>query len=237
MTIIIGVRVPQKGAIIMADGQVCDLDGRVWTTSATKILGLQGVTVAVAGNLMVLDELRRAKVQTADAVKTHLRKNDYACDYQLICYDHVLDEMWATNQEGFVTEHPYWAAEGIGATYAAGAFMISAEPKTLEDALHLAKQVVQVTCSLNKRCGGKTHWQVSTPLLEPSKKRFDFQGVITAYSRKSLVGKVRVGKRVFDFDATCFDGGNSRVTPKLDMKVIVDFSETGAVLAVRSRKV
>lgn len=236
MTIILGVRVPHKGAVVMADGQVCDLEGRVWTTSATKLLCVPGATIAVAGNLMVLDDLKLAKVQTADAVKSHLRKASYTCDYHLICYDHVRDAMWAINQEGFLTEHPYWAAEGVGAPYAAGALMISAAPTTLEDALRLAKQVVQVTCNLNKRCGGRAHWYVSTSLLSSPKKRFDFLGEVTAYNSKGLLGKVRVGKRVFDFDATCFDSGRTRATPKPKMKVVVDFSDTGAVLAVRPRK-
>jgi hypothetical protein len=221
----------------MADGQVCDMDGRVWTSSATKVLRTSGTIVAVAGNLMVLDELKEAKVQTADAIKKHLRKRNYACDYYLICYDAVRDEMWATNNEGFVTEHPYWAAEGIGAPYAAGALMISAAPHTLEAAFNLAKQVVQVTCKLNQRCGGKVHWHIGTPLLDKVKKCFDFQGVLTAYNRKTLLGKVLVGKRVFDFDAaTCFEGDGTPDTLKAKLKVLVDFSETGSVLAVRPRK-
>jgi len=237
MTIIIGVRVPQKGAVVMADGQVCDLDGRVWTSSATKLLRMPGAIVAVAGNLMVLDELKMAKVQTAEAVKGHLREKNYACDYHLICYDNVRDEMWSINNEGFATEHPYWAAEGIGAPYAAGALMISAAPHTLEDAFNLAKQVVQATCKLNQRCGGKAHWHIGTPLLDGVKKRFDFQGVIAAYNHRTALGKVRVGKRTFDFDAAaCFDGGRTASAPKLKMKVLVDFSETGSVVAVRPQR-
>lgn len=229
MTIVVGVRVPKKGAVLIADGQVCDLDGRVWTNTATKLLSVAGATVAVAGNLMVLDELKLAKVQTADAIKNHLRTNGYGCEYHVICYDHVRDEMWSLNHEGFRTEHPYWAAEGIGAPYAAGALMISSPPPSLEVALGLAKQVVEVTCNLNKRCGGKVHWYVSEPLIELASKRYDFLGTISTYDESTKFGRVRVGKRLFDFWLECFKDG----LPRPKMKVVVDFSAHGVVVAMR----
>jgi hypothetical protein len=225
----------------MADGLITDQDGHIWSTTTKKLLKLQTATIAAAGNLMVLDDLEKAALKTADQVLDHLREREYTEAFNLICYDQARDRLWTRDHDGMTLDHEFWAAEGVGAQISAGAFMMATAPANLDEALALCQQVMTVTTARNARCGGRIHWFRCEPIREVTRKArdpsMDFLGTVQAFNVKSGWGKIRVGKRSFDFHVEQFvANGRSKTDPKARMKVAVDFSSTGDVLTVRPRR-
>lgn len=240
MTTVVAIRVPTHGAVMVADGKISDDSGRIWSTTARKLLQLNAATVGVAGNLVVLDELKRAQPHTATEVKEFLRDSAFVSPYELVCYDRINDLLWSFDQNGMYVEYPFWVAIGIGGQIASGALMMSSPPTGLDDAVVLGRQAVKASAALNGFCGGVSHWQVCERVQSEGRTTarrkippIEFHGTIAAYDDATRTGVVKIGKRIFDFSGTSFNGGRP---PAPKMKVAVDISATGAVLSLRPRK-
>jgi hypothetical protein len=227
---------------MVADGKISDDTGRLWSTTAKKLVQLTAATVGVAGNLQVLDEVKRGKLHTAESVKDFLRDSAFLTPYELICYDHINDQLWSLDQNGMYVEYPYWVAVGIGGPIASGAIMMSSPPVDLDEALALGRQAVRATAALNGYCGGVAHWFVchrsEAPVQPKAKKRraLEFNGSIMRFDGPSGVGLVKIGKRVFDFHVSRYSGGSNPSPPSAKMKVAVEISGIGSVLSLRPRK-
>ena len=232
MTTVLGIRVPGQGAVMVADGKVSDDTGRIWSTTAKKLLKLTAATVGVAGNLLVLDELRRAKPHTAEGVKDFLRDSAFLTPFELICYDHINDQLWTLDQNGMYVEFPYWVAAGAGGAVASGALITSSPPPNLDAALVIGKQAVKASAILNGYCGGVTHWCLC-PIVVPQQlaapRKAEFYGSIARLDPPA----VRIGKRLFDFEVSRFVGQRP---PKVRMKVAVEISSLGTIVSVRPQR-
>jgi hypothetical protein len=243
MTVVVAIKVSGQGAVLVADGKVSDDTGRIWSTTSKKIVQLTAATVGVAGNLVLLDELKRAAPHTADGVKEFVRENAFMTPYELVCYDQIYERLWTLDEDGMYIEYPHWVAVGIGGPIASGAMMMARPPTTLSDALMLGRQAVKASAALNGFCGGVSHWNVcarihpevpvSTPPAGKRKRAMEFNGLITKFDNPTGIGLLRIGKKHFDFHVSCYSGTAS---PAAKMKVAVDISSTGGVLSVRPRK-
>jgi 20S proteasome alpha/beta subunit len=158
MTVAVGIRVPKKGCILLTDSQVTGSDGRIWTKSARKIVQFEYVSIAVSGNLAIIDHFKRAEIQFYQDVRNFFTNCSVDYEFGILCYDKVNDRLWASDHSGSETKHKYWASEGSGSQYSAGVLSVADPVTTLDQALTLAKKAAKAACELHVACGGPLQW-------------------------------------------------------------------------------
>ena len=158
MTCLVGIRVPGVGAVIMAEGQITDESGRIWTKRANKLLKLPEVVIGVCGYYSILDVIAASKVKTYDDVKAFIFNTSAAHAYQLLCYDRRRDRLVAIESDGQETVHNNWVTEGAGADLAAGALAALPRSESMEQAVVRARAAVTIACRMQVTCGGAIHY-------------------------------------------------------------------------------
>lgn len=162
MTVLVAVRVPGQGAVIVADSQGTAADGRLYDVD--KIVKRPGVVAAACGGLATVSALRHFEVKTWENIRAFALHHGENHDFKLVCYDRVRDQLWTIDSNGAETTHSHWAAEGSGSAFAAGLLEDARPCKTLPDALRLARRAVTVACRLHVECGGEIRW-VKAPVV------------------------------------------------------------------------
>lgn len=140
----------------MADSQGTAPDGRVYDVD--KIVKFPGVVVAACGGLSTISALRHCKIKVYSDILPFVIEHGENHDFKLVCYDRVKDKLWTIDNNGAETTHSHWAAEGSGSAFSAGLLEDAASPKTLKDAMGLARRAASVACRLHVECGGQIRW-------------------------------------------------------------------------------
>jgi hypothetical protein len=156
MTVLVAVRVPGKGAVIMSDSQGTAPDGRLYEVD--KVVKFPGVVIAACGGLSTISALRRGKIKVYGDILPFVIEHGENHDFKLVCYDRVKDKLWTIDNNGAETTHSHWAAEGSGSAFSAGLLDDAPVAKTLKEAMSLARRAAAVACRLHVECGGPLRW-------------------------------------------------------------------------------
>lgn len=162
MTVLVGVRVAGKGAVIMADSQGTAPDGRIYEVE--KIVKFSNVVVAACGGLATVSALRHSKIKVYDDLRHFVIDHGESHEFKLVCYDRITDKLWTIDHNGSETTHSHWVAEGSGSAFSAGVLDDAPTPKTLKEAMGLARRATAVACRLHVECGGPIRWVRSEAL-------------------------------------------------------------------------
>ena len=162
MTVLVAVRVPGKGAVIMADSQGTAPDGRLYEVD--KIVKGKYVVAAACGALATVSALRHSGIKAWNDIRQFALDHGENHDFKLVCYDRQCDQLWTIDNNGAETTHSHWAAEGSGSAFAAGLLEDASPSKSLKEAMSLARRATTVACRLHVECGGEIRWVRSEAL-------------------------------------------------------------------------
>lgn len=159
MTIIVGILVNPKTAVIAADSLLSDVSGNIHSAIAQKIGRFGSLTLAYCGDGTALETIRAAKVRSWAELNEW--KAPKGLDFGFIAYDHLTGILWeGGTSRGVPTKIARTYANGSGHAFATGILDLSSRPRTVGEASNLARMACKAAIKRNVNCGGRIRVRV-----------------------------------------------------------------------------